>query len=280
MTTAMRDMQVENLGDYEARVLFPEAKPNPLTTKYATVFSAKKPLQLELGGTLAPVRVAYTTYGTLNEARDNAVVVCHALTGSSQVGGADGWWPELIGPGRMLDTDRDFVICSNVLGGCYGTTGPASPEPETGRDYGPNFPEITIADMVRVQRALADHLNIGSIRAVVGGSMGGMLALDRDTALGASSSVIWLAWRFRTIPIFAADGTRRNRADWLWLEPSRHCFFVVQNRLASRRVAGRVQLTSRALRWKRTWNIRAKNCSSVSMRIHTSRSRKRWIDFH
>jgi homoserine O-acetyltransferase/O-succinyltransferase len=181
MTTALRperDMQVENLGEYEARVLFPEPKPSPLTTKYATVFSAKKPLQLELGGTLAPVRVAYTTYGTLNKARDNAVVVCHALTGSSQVGGADGWWPELIGPGRMLDTDRDFVICSNVLGGCYGTTGPASPEPETGRDYGPNFPEITIADMVQVQRALADHLKISSIRAVVGGSMGGMLALE------------------------------------------------------------------------------------------------------
>ena len=181
MTSALRperDVHVESLGDYEARVLFPEPKPTPADTRFATVFTAKKPLELELGGLLAPVRVAYTTYGTLNEAKDNAVVVCHALTGSSQVGGPNGWWPDLIGPGRMLDTEHDFVICSNVLGGCYGTTGPASPEPETGRDYGPNFPDVTIGDMVRVQHSLAEHLGVKSVRAVVGGSMGGMLALE------------------------------------------------------------------------------------------------------
>jgi homoserine O-acetyltransferase len=181
MTSSLRperDVHVENLGDYEARVLFPEPRPDTRNTRYATVFTAARPLELVLGGSLTPVRVAYHSYGTLNQARDNAVVVCHALTGSSSVGGASGWWPDLIGPGKMLDTDRDFVLCSNVLGGCYGTTGPASPDPASNRDYGPSFPEITITDMVRVQRALADQLGIKRVRAVVGGSMGGMLALE------------------------------------------------------------------------------------------------------
>ncbi len=173
-----RDLHVETLGDYEARVLFPEPRPDARETRYATVFTAAKPLALERGGTLAPVRVAFNTYGKLNAARDNAVVVCHALTGSSSVGGASGWWPDLVGPGRMLDTERDFVICSNVLGGCYGTTGPASPDPNSDRDYGPGFPEVTIHDMVRVQKALADRLGVSRLRAVVGGSMGGMQALE------------------------------------------------------------------------------------------------------
>ena len=173
-----RDLHFETLGDYEARVLFPEPRPVAREMRYATVFSAKKPLALELGGSLAPVRVAYTTYGTLNEARDNAVVVCHALTGSAVVGGASGWWSELIGEGQILDTNKDFVICANVLGGCYGTTGPTSPDPSSSRDYGPGFPEITVGDMVRVQAALLEVLGVRHVRVVVGGSMGGMQVLE------------------------------------------------------------------------------------------------------
>ncbi len=173
-----RDLRLESLGDYEARVLFPEPRPVAGDMRFATLFNAKKPFELELGGRLAPVRVAYTTHGTLNAARDNAIVVCHALTGSAVVAGKNGWWPELVGPAKLLDTEKYFVVCSNVLGGCYGTTGPASPDPNNGRDYGPAFPDISINDMVRVQIALAEHLNIASVRAVVGGSMGGMQALE------------------------------------------------------------------------------------------------------
>jgi homoserine O-acetyltransferase/O-succinyltransferase len=177
MTLPAQAPFVERHGDYE-RVLFPEPRPTPAQARYATVFNAKRPLALELGGTLAPVRVAYETYGRLNADQSNAVLVCHALTGSAEVAGPNGWWPDLVGPGCLLDTERDFVICSNVLGGCYGTTGPISPQPRTGRDYGPEFPAVTIGDMVRVQVALLDHLQIPALRAVVGGSMGGMQALE------------------------------------------------------------------------------------------------------
>jgi homoserine O-acetyltransferase/O-succinyltransferase len=177
MTLPHVDTYVERWGEYEARLL-PEPRPNPAHIRYATVFNQNNPLQLRLGGQLAPVRVAYATYGSLNARRDNAILVCHALTGSAQVAGPEGWWPDLVGPGRVLDTDRDFVICSNVLGGCYGTTGPTSPLPGTNRDYGPEFPDITIEDMVAVQHALLDRLNIDCLRAVVGGSMGGMQALS------------------------------------------------------------------------------------------------------
>lgn len=170
-----RDLHVERLGEHEARLLFPEPRPDSASTRFATVFTAASPLALELGGTIAPVRVAFQSFGRLNRARDNAVVVCHALTGNAAV---DGWWPDLLGPGRPLDPQRDYVVCSNVLGGCYGTTGPASPDPRSGRDYGPDFPAVTVGDMVRVQAALLDHLGVGSARAVVGGSMGGMQALE------------------------------------------------------------------------------------------------------
>lgn len=140
------------------------------------------PLPLTLGGELPEVRVCYETYGELNTARDNAVYVCHALTGDSHVARHDaddapGWWDILVGPGKAVDTDRHFVICANVLGGCRGTTGPASIDPRTGRPYGGDFPRITIADMVETQKRLLDALGIEKLRAVIGGSMGGMMAL-------------------------------------------------------------------------------------------------------
>jgi homoserine O-acetyltransferase len=147
-------------------------------------FGAGHPLALEGGGGLAPITVAYETWGTLNADASNAILVCHALTGDSHAAGPSaaahptaGWWDDLIGPARALDTSRYFVVCSNVLGGCQGTTGPASLAPD-GAPYGSRFPVVTIRDMVRVQRHLADHLGIAKWLSVVGGSMGGMQVLE------------------------------------------------------------------------------------------------------
>lgn len=142
-------------------------------------------LSLKCGATLAPVTVAYETYGELNAAGDNAILLCHALTGDAHAAGwhtpADkvpGWWDPLVGPGRPFDTDRYYVICSNVLGGCAGSTGPASVNPATGRPYGRSFPVITVEDMVRVQHRLLKELGVKRLIAVAGGSLGGLQALE------------------------------------------------------------------------------------------------------
>ncbi len=131
-------------------------------------------LSCENGGTLGSVTVAFETWGELNPARDNAIVVCHALSGDAH---AIGWWDRLIGPGKALDTDKFFVIGTNALGGCQGTTGPASVAPD-GKVYGSRFPRVTVRDMVEVQRRLIQRLEIPELFAVAGGSMGGMMALE------------------------------------------------------------------------------------------------------
>jgi homoserine O-acetyltransferase len=162
-----------------------------------------KPLQLDCGRTLGPVRVAYETYGTLSPARDNVILVCHALSGDAHAAGiakapptestrdgfgADdrdvvvpkglGWWDGMIGPGKAFDTDTFFVVSTNLLGGCRGTTGPSSLDPATGTPYGSDFPVITVADMVRTERAVLDELGIERLAAVAGGSLGGMQAFE------------------------------------------------------------------------------------------------------
>lgn len=142
------------------------------------------PLPLDSGETLDNVDVAYQTYGELNADKSNAILICHALTGDQYVAsdhpitGKAGWWTLMVGPGRPIDTDRFFVICSNVLGGCLGTTGPASIDPVSGKPRALDFPVITIADMVRAQTRLIDHLGIDQLFSVIGGSMGGMQVLD------------------------------------------------------------------------------------------------------
>ncbi len=147
-------------------------------------FGPDKPLQLDCGKTLQPLTLAYKTYGALNAEKSNAVLVCHALTGDQYaagthpVTGKPGWWPLMIGPGLPIDTDRYFVICANVIGGCMGSTGPLSIDPETGRNFGIDFPVITMRDMVRAQAMLLDHLGIERLLCVTGGSMGGMQALQ------------------------------------------------------------------------------------------------------
>jgi len=146
-----------------------------LKVEVPRLFELEEPLELECGAVLERVTVAYRSWGRLSLAGDNAVVVCHALTGSAD---ADLWWGDLFGPGKALDPDRDFIICTNVLGSCYGSTGPTSPRSETCSSWGPDLPPITVRDMVEVQRRLLDALGVRRIRLVIGGSLGGMQALE------------------------------------------------------------------------------------------------------
>jgi homoserine O-acetyltransferase len=156
----------------------------PLRYVQTAVFP--EPLRLRHGGTLPGVEVAYETYGALNEDRSNAVLICHAITGDSHLARHDddddsGWWEGLVGPGKAVDTDRFFVICSNVLGGCRGTTGPGTINPATGMPYGSDFPLVTVEDMVDVQKKLVDLLGVKRLHAVVGGSLGGHQVLSWAT---------------------------------------------------------------------------------------------------
>ena len=158
---------------------------DPLGGRRFVDVAVDRPLALEAGGHLRHVRIAYETWGELDAEAGNAILVCHALTGDSHVHGPSGpghptpgWWQELVGPGLAIDTDRWFVVCANVLGGCQGSTGPASVNPATGRPYGSRFPIVTVRDMVRTQAAVADALGIGRWLSVVGGSMGGMQVLE------------------------------------------------------------------------------------------------------
>jgi len=154
-------------------------------TETIRVIEPDRPLELECGKKLAPIDVAYETYGKLNEAGDNAVLICHALSGNAHVAGLNspddrkpGWWDNMVGPAKGVDTNKYFVICSNFLGGCSGTTGPYSVNPATSKPYGLDFPIITIADMVKVQKLLLDKLGIKKLLAVIGGSIGGMQVLQ------------------------------------------------------------------------------------------------------
>ncbi|WP_235980232.1 homoserine O-acetyltransferase MetX [Rhabdothermincola sediminis] len=158
---------------------------DPVGHRRFLTLATERPFVLEGGGKLRGITVAYETWGQLDADASNAVLVCHALTGDSHAAGPSGhghptpgWWDDLIGAGRALDTDRLFVVCANVLGGCQGTTGPSSMDPATGRPYGSRFPVVSIRDMVRTQAALADHLGVDRWLAVVGGSMGGMQVLE------------------------------------------------------------------------------------------------------
>jgi homoserine O-acetyltransferase len=154
-------------------------------TRMLRLLEPEQPLELECGKKLAPIDVAYETYGRLNEAGDNAVLICHALSGNAHVAGYSspddkkpGWWDNMVGPGKGIDTNKYFVICSNFLGGCGGTTGPSSINPATGKPYGLDFPIITVSDMVKVQKLLLDRLGIKRLLAVIGGSIGGMQVLQ------------------------------------------------------------------------------------------------------
>jgi len=153
-------------------------------TKYFTFGQPPNELQLESGEKLGPITLAYETYGSLNREKSNAILVLHSLTGDAHAAGFHpgdkhpGWWDDMIGPGKAMDTNKYFVICSNVIGGCQGSTGPSSINPKTGKPYGLDFPLITIKDMVNAQRHLIDFLGIEKLLTVIGGSMGGMQVLQ------------------------------------------------------------------------------------------------------
>ena len=160
-------MQIDSVGIVETQFL-----------------NIKEPTKLESGKILENITIAYETYGELNSKKNNAILICHALTGDAHAAGwhkgdkKPGWWEIIIGPGKVLDTEKYFIICSNVLGGCKGTTGPNSINPETGHPYGLDFPVITIKDMVNVQKKLIDFFEISQLYAIIGGSMGGMQVLQ------------------------------------------------------------------------------------------------------
>ena len=155
-----------------------------VTTQHVRLYYEKSPFALESGETLAPVDVAYETYGQLNAERSNAIVICHALTGDAHVAGnhgepkTEGWWDSMIGPGKPVDTNTYFVVSSNLLGGCSGTTGPSSIDPATGKPYGLRFPYFSVRDLVEVQRRLLQELGIERLYAGLGGSLGGMQILQ------------------------------------------------------------------------------------------------------
>ena len=230
-------------------------------------FGADKPLPLDAGTLLSPFQIAYQTYGTLNAARSNAILVCHALTGDQHVAstnpvtGKPGWWDMLIGPGKPIDTDRFFVICANVIGGCMGTTGPASTNPATGKPYGLDLPVITIGDMVRAQAMLLDHLGIEQLFCGArrldgrhaGAAMGG--ELSRARLLGAADRHRARAIRRRTSPSTRSAGRR----SW----PTRTGAAATISSTASAR-----KRASRWRAWPRTSPIcRKRPCSGSSAAI-------------
>ena len=183
--TPDRQTERKEIGDVAMGLGADAGSAGIVGTQTVTFDRPGQALALEGGGTLAPFTIAYETYGTLSERKDNAILVTHALSGDAHVAGfrsADderpGWWDMMIGPGKGLDTDKYFVISSNVIGGCGGSTGPASTDPATGEPYGTDFPVVTIADMVNAQKMLIDHLGIHKLLAAVGGSMGGMQVLE------------------------------------------------------------------------------------------------------
>ncbi|MFY0612958.1 MAG: homoserine O-acetyltransferase [Hyphomicrobiaceae bacterium] len=183
-------------------------------------------LQLEGGQVLSPFTLAYQAYGTLNADKSNAILICHALTGDQHCAnvhpktGKPGWWELLVGPGRPIDTNRFFVICPNIIGGCMGSTGPASINPETNKAYGITFPVVTIRDMVAAQVRLIDHLGIDQLFAVVGGSMGGMQVLEWAAGYGervfAAVPIATAAWHTSQNIAFHEVGRQAVMADPDW----------------------------------------------------------------
>lgn len=195
-------------------------------------FSSDAPLALDCQKELAPFSIAYQSYGTLNDAKSNAILICHALTGDQHVAhrnpvtGKPGWWETLVGPGKPIDTDRFFVICPNILGGCMGSTGPASINPETNKPFGLDFPVITIGDMVRAQARLIDHLGIEKLFSVIGGSMGGMQVLqwasDYKDRVFSAIPIATAAWHSSQNIAFHEVGRQAVLADPNWCGGAYH----------------------------------------------------------
>jgi homoserine O-acetyltransferase len=223
-------------------------------TKYFTFAEPPDELLLESERTLGPITLAYETYGTLNRDKTNAILVAHALSGDAHAAGfhegdtAPGWWDVMIGPGKAFDTDRYFVISSNVFGGCKGSTGPSSLNPKTGKPYGLDFPVITIADMVKAQRHLLDSFGIEKLLSVAGGSMGGMQALQWVASYGERvRSVIPIATALKHSPQqIAFDEVVRQSimADPAWRQGNYYDYGQPEKGLAVARMIGHITFMS------------------------------------
>jgi len=216
---------------------------------------ADAPLWLECEQLLAPFRIAYMTYGELNAARSNAILVCHALTGDQYVASEHpvsnkpGWWATMVGPGKPIDTERFFVICANILGGCMGSTGPASRNPRTGKAWGLEFPVITIGDMVDAQVRLIDHLGIDQLFCVTGGSMGGMQVLQWASRyperVFSAIPIATAAWHTSQNIAFHEVGRQAVMADPDWCQGRYHEFGKTpRNGLAVARMAAHITYLS------------------------------------
>ncbi len=217
----------------------------------------EEPLALDCGLTLGPVTQAYETYGVLSPERDNAVLIFHALSGDAHVAGyhsrkdeKPGWWDIMVGPGKPFDTSKYFVICANVIGGCKGSTGPASVDPASGQPYGLDFPVVTIGDMVKAQKRLVEHLGIERLLAVSGGSMGGMLALDWAVRYPESTaSVVAVATSARLNAqgiAFNEVGRQAIMADPNWQGGSYYGKEIPRAGLAIARMVGHITYLSEA----------------------------------
>jgi homoserine O-acetyltransferase len=223
-----------------------------------TFGNPEAPMILESGRRLAPVHIAYETYGKPNAQRSNAVLICHALSGDAHAAGyhdlhdkRTGWWDGLIGPGKAFDTEKYWVICSNIIGGCKGSTGPSTIDSETGAPYGPNFPVITIGDMVEAQKRLIDHLEISRLLAVAGGSMGGFQVLEwslRFPERLRSAICIATSARLSAQSIaFNAVGRGAIAGDPLWQGGHYYDSTGPQNGLAIARMVGHITYLSERL---------------------------------
>ena len=239
-------------------------------------FSESEPLKLECDQLLAPFTIAYQTYGALNADKSNAVLICHALTGDQHVAnvhpvtGKTGWWETLVGPGKPVDTERFFVICANILGGCMGSTGPASTNPKTGKPYGLDFPVITIGDMVDAQVRLLDHLGIGELFSVIGGSMGGMqvleLAARHKDRVATAVPIATAPWHSAQNIAFHEVGRQAVMADPDWRGGNYYAHGVVpKNGLAVARMAAHITyLSEKALEAKFGRNLQDRSVRSFS----------------
>ncbi len=218
-------------------------------------FGVEAPLRLACQKTLAPFTIAYQTYGRLDADKSNAILICHALTGDQHVAsvhpitGKPGWWDTLIGPGKPVDTRRFYVICANILGGCMGTTGPASINPATGAPYGLEFPVITIGDMVEAQARLIDHLGIDQLFAVMGGSMGGMQVLEwaarYKERVFAALPIATAAWHTSQNIAFHEVGRQAVMADPDWRQGDYYAAGTTpRNGLAVARMAAHITYLS------------------------------------
>jgi homoserine O-acetyltransferase len=223
-------------------------------TKYFTFALSPNELVLDSGKKIGPVKIAYETYGKLNREKSNAVLIVHALSGDAHVAGTScqqgivGWWDNLIGPGKSIDTNKFFVICSNIIGGCKGSTGPSSINPNTGKEYATDFPTITIRDIVNVQKVLLDHLKIKKLLSVIGGSMGGMQVLQWMVAYPERiKSAIPIATSMKHTPqqiAFNEVGRQAIIADPNWRKGRYYDFAVPAKGLALARMIGHITYMS------------------------------------